>query len=123
MFPSSQDLGGNAVGNPGAAAMATALLAQRAVLTDLHMDYNGIGAAGGHSLALALSGSQARCSSDESMSAVNVSLTNLWLHGNEQVSASSQGSINNALRRNRLRIPRMLTAALQRLAGAFPDNP
>ena len=42
----SLDLGGNGVGDAGAAALAAAL-ARNAALTDLHLDYGGIGAAGG----------------------------------------------------------------------------
>eukprot|EP01048_Picozoa_sp_COSAG05_P026002 COSAG05_NODE_6885_length_887_cov_1.437817_2_plen_146_part_01 len=104
------DLGGNRLGDPGAVAFAAALRVKHAALTDLHLDYNGIGDAGGHALAQALAGGGGSGGGDGE----NVSLTNLWLHGNAAIGQHSHVGINAALRRNRLRVSRTCSQALSK---------
>ena len=91
------DLGGNGIGDPGAIALARALdgskdssksLKTNSTLTDLHLDHCDIGRFGTEALCCML--------------ASNTSLTNLWLHGNNNSEAASVCfDIQKSLERNR----------------------
>jgi hypothetical protein len=138
------DLGGNSLGDGGAIALGTMIHLSRS-LTDLHLDYNSIGIVGAQALALSLGCELSDgngdtiatdtiadmasswndettlaldCAAAPSRGSCNFSLTNLWLHGNELIGPELEATIAKALRRNSERLPRLLTAALQRLAAA-----